>query len=161
LFKILLLTHARELGKRRNSGVVAASAAPEFVYIEEWSRVDYVAHQHWPKETVLLWPDDPLIPQTPQVGRSSRSIELLVIIDATWQDARKIFNRSEYLQSLPRVRLSPGFESRGVRRNQREGGLSTCECVAEVLRAQGKLPEAHRVEVAFAQFVERIEKGLG
>jgi len=145
------------------------SAVPDFVYIEEWSRVDYKGYQCWPDHTVLLWPDDtsvtPLnpsdMPQRSQYDCTSNELQLVVIIDATWQDARKIVNRSDYLQALPRVGLIPNFESKGVRRNQREGGLSTCECVAEVLRAQGLFSEALRVDTAFAQFVERIEKGLG
>jgi DTW domain-containing protein YfiP len=77
----------------------------------------------------------------------------LVLIDATWQEARKIYNHSPYLRAAPRVVLEANTASSyRLRRNQPEGGLCTAECVIEILRKQGEDNAADRLEAAFTQF---------
>ena len=59
----------------------------------------------------------------------------LIFIDARWDQARIMLNRSEWLQGLPRARL-PKLQSRYLFRRQPEPGcLSTLEAAAEALHA--------------------------
>jgi len=99
------------------------------------------------KNTVLLYP----------VGDADaapiESFENIILLDATWQEARKMFNKSPYLKNLPRAHIKPRQISQyQLRRNQPEGGLCTAECVVEILIAKNHLDIAERLDTAFAHF---------
>jgi DTW domain-containing protein YfiP len=81
------------------------------------------------------------------------SFENIILLDATWQEARKMFNKSPYLQNLPRAHIKPRQISRyQLRRNQPEGGLCTAECVVEILIAKNHIDIAERLDSAFMLF---------
>lgn len=76
-----------------------------------------------------------------------------IILDGTWQEARKIVNRSPYLQDLPKVMLNSSAPSRyTLRRNQKEQGLCTAECVIELLKINQEYELADELDLAFTQF---------
>ena len=61
-----------------------------------------------------------------------------IIIDGTWQQAQKIYNRSPYLKALPAVKIPVNKPSAyHLRRNQRAGCLCTAECAIEILKVSG------------------------
>ena len=65
--------------------------------------------------------------------------ESFVILDSTWQEARKMYNRSTYLQQAKKISLQVDTPSTyRKRRNQIEGGLSTAECVIELLKQKNE-----------------------
>nr|WP_263859109.1 tRNA-uridine aminocarboxypropyltransferase [Shewanella algae] len=67
-----------------------------------------------------------------------KQLNSLVILDATWQEAGKMYRQSPYLQSLARVELQAEQGSAfRLRRNQRQGGLCTLECIAAVWQDLG------------------------
>ncbi|BCV66538.1 hypothetical protein TUM17387_18970 [Shewanella carassii] len=67
-----------------------------------------------------------------------KPLNSLVILDATWQEAGKMYRQSPYLQSLARVELQAEQGSAfRLRRNQRQGGLCTLECIAAVWQDLG------------------------
>ncbi|HDS1197698.1 TPA: DTW domain-containing protein [Shewanella algae] len=67
-----------------------------------------------------------------------KPLNSLVILDATWQEADKMYRQSPYLQSLARVELQTEQDSAfRLRRNQRHGGLCTLECIAAVWQNLG------------------------
>ncbi|WP_345841014.1 tRNA-uridine aminocarboxypropyltransferase [Shewanella algae] len=68
----------------------------------------------------------------------AQNLNSLVILDATWQEAGKMYRQSPYLQSLARVELQAERGSAfRLRRNQRQGGLCTLECIAAVWQDLG------------------------
>ncbi|WP_345861671.1 tRNA-uridine aminocarboxypropyltransferase [Shewanella algae] len=68
----------------------------------------------------------------------AQNLNSLVILDATWQEAGKMYRQSPYLQSLARVELQAEQGSAfRLRRNQRQGGLCTLECIAAVWQDLG------------------------
>lgn len=148
--KIFLLTHERELLRASNTGVLAKNVAPEIVERIIWARttpnpalLDAINN----KNTVLLYPVDDTDPAPIE------SFENIILLDATWQEARKMFNHSPYLQSLPRAHIKPRQISQyQLRRNQLEGGLCTAECVVEILIAKDQLDIAERLDTAFRLF---------
>lgn len=148
--KIFLLTHERELLRPSNTGVLAKSVAPEIVERIIWARnapdpslLDAISHGN----TVLLYPTD---------DADAAPIELfenIILLDATWQEAQKIFNKSPYLKNLPGAHIKPRQISQyQLRRNQPEGGLCTAECVVEILRAKNHIDMAGRLDAAFKKF---------
>lgn len=90
-----------------------------------------------------------LLPQAP----------VIVLIDATWQQAQKMFNQSPYLQQLPRLELARERPSQfWLRRNQKSAGLCTVECAIEVLRLAGQKSAADGLELDFQAFLHQPKR---
>jgi len=148
--KIFLLTHERELSRPSNTGVLAQSIAPKIVERIIWARntpnpalLDAINH----KNTVLLYAVDDAD------AAPIESFENIILLDATWQEARKMFNKSPYLKSLPRAHIkSRKISQYQLRRNQPEGGLCTAECVVEILIAKNHIDVAERLDAEFGIF---------
>jgi DTW domain-containing protein len=168
--EFVLLCHSRERVKKSNTGRLALQqpslAARQIV----WSRIepdtqllaDINAGHCW-----LLYPVADTVGVrlncvneadqaracdrlTPLVGQKAK----VILIDATWQQAQKMFNQSPYLHHLPRLELareSPsGFR---LRRNQKPGGLCTVECIIELLYLNGQVNLAQHLHKSFEEFM--------
>ena len=78
---------------------------------------------------------------------------MVFLLDATWQEAGKMFNKSPYLKNVPRTKIKPRQISQyQLRRNQPEGGLCTAECVVEILTAKNYIDIAERLGTEFSFF---------
>ncbi|MBM7074478.1 DTW domain-containing protein [Shewanella sp. 202IG2-18] len=76
------------------------------------------------------------------------------MLDGTWQEAQKIFNKSPYLKELPKVKIETSTESiYQLRRNQRGNGLCTAESVIELLRIKGNEMTANQLQSKLIDFV--------
>jgi DTW domain-containing protein len=61
---------------------------------------------------------------------------LVILLDATWRNARKMFNRSPTLQKLPRIGIVPEEKSRYlIKRQPNDRFLSTIEAAHELMKA--------------------------
>ncbi|AQQ68957.1 hypothetical protein Mag101_15940 [Microbulbifer agarilyticus] len=157
---IIFLTHERELKKATNTGKLALMGkAAAVVRRVVWKRTEPNAQLlqllQWPN-TGLLYPSSEVHEEnvTPQ-RLSVADCQTFILLDATWQEARKMFNRSVYLKSAPRVELTLDHPSRfSLRRNQRDGGLCTAECVIEILRAKGETAAAAELDIRFRAFLQ-------
>lgn len=98
------------------------------------------------KSAALLYP-------TPELNSVDiADIDTFIIIDSTWQEAQKIFNKSPYLQQAPKVTLAAIQQSNFVlRRNQIDGGLCTVECIIELCKIKGLNDSAEKLTLAFIQ----------
>jgi len=75
------------------------------------------------------------------------------VLDSTWQESKKIINKSPYLKNIPKVSLNTGRASNFSRRkNQVPGGLCTAECVLELLKLKGRIELAAQLEKEYEQF---------
>ena len=64
---------------------------------------------------------------------------LVVLLDATWRNARKMFNRSPSLQALARLMITPETKSRYIIKKQpHDWCLSTLEAAHELMKALEK-----------------------
>lgn len=156
--QIILLTHEREVARPSNTGQVVLSAICE----DGVSAKRLVWRRTEPDKSLLeivgnttaglLYPDSEL------AGCSRDPVDIacceqFILLDATWQEARKMYNRSPYLHAVARVSLNspPGSRFR-LRRNQKTEGLCTAECVVEILRRKGRAGLAEKLEERFLQF---------
>ncbi len=147
--RITLLTHQRELDRKTNTGALALEHCGDIVERVVWARrepdpalLDIVERG----QAALVYPGD-------STSARLEDFAQLILIDATWQEARKIYNHSPYLQAAPRVALAADTASSyRLRRNQPDGGLCTAECVIEILRRHGEDLAADRLEAAFVPF---------
>jgi len=72
---------------------------------------------------------------------ASDSVKTLVILDGTWDQARKLYSRNPALQQLARVTVTAGPSQYLVRTQPRPGCLSTLEAGAHSLAALEGRPE--------------------
>ncbi|KUJ83747.1 MULTISPECIES: tRNA-uridine aminocarboxypropyltransferase [Microbulbifer] len=153
--KIYLLTHERELHRPTNTGSVAMAAAGMLVQRIVWERKNPALELQSlaaAGQVALVYPATESGQQTHHVDE----FEHFILLDGTWQEARKMFNRTPYLQSAPQVSLKPQSVSTYLlRRNQRDGGLCTAECVVELLHAKGHVDLALALEARFSEFNSR------
>ena len=152
--KIFLLTHERELHRATNTGSLALESSNEIVERILWERVKPnkdLLRLIENNEAVLLYSQGESSPARSWVR--IKEYENIIIIDSTWQEAKKIFNHSPYLKTAPQFTLKTTSDSLyKLRANQPKGGLCTIECIIEVLRLKGKSNIASELTLKFEQF---------
>jgi len=148
--KIYLLTHQRELNRKTNTGSLALESSDGLVERIMWERVNpnknlvELIQSH---AAVLLYPSSDSCPV------NIEKFDHIIILDATWQEAQKMYNQSDYLKPLEKFTLSNSQPSNyQLRRNQPQGGLCTIECVIEVLLLKGHDQMAHNLKNSFINF---------
>ncbi|AVT49654.1 tRNA-uridine aminocarboxypropyltransferase [Shewanella baltica] len=185
--QIILLTHERELSRNTNTGQLALAAFPEEVKSIVWSRTapdnDLVAMLA-SQQAKLLFPASDTEPAVP-IDQNALDTDLaestlsnaqmllapaqstliaeqrmpsqVVILDATWQEARKMLRQSAYLKTAARVSLPPLMPESAfiLRRNQQEGGLCTAECIIALWRQCGRVEQATLLASLFTELNSR------
>jgi len=149
--QLILLTHLRETYKTSNTGQLISRVISNVRTII-WQRTE--ADEILLKliaegEIALVFQQEKSIPSD-----NISQFKHFILIDGTWQEARKIYNRSPYLHDLPCIQFTTDKKSRyNLRRNQLDGGLCTAECAIELLVATGLSAEAGLLGKEFSAFI--------
>lgn len=150
--KITLLTHFKEFEKRSNTGRLVVDVLGSAAEQVRWDRMNPPARLVEEIESggvALVYPG-----AVDENDGDLNGISQFIIIDGTWHEARKIHQRSPYLQKIRRICLRTGEKSLyNLRKNQKESGLCTAECVIEVLRLSGNIAEAELLQERFLAFI--------
>jgi DTW domain-containing protein YfiP len=149
--KFTLLTHSKEFDKRSNTGRLVLDILGSDAEQIRWDRMEPPAGLLEEIESggVAL-----VYPGASDGNDDLTGITQFILIDGTWHEARKIHQRSPYLQKVRRVGLTPSGASRyTLRKNQKEACLCTAECVIEILRSIGDDAAANRLEQGFLAFI--------
>jgi len=123
----LIVRHAAERMRPSNTGRLAALALARAEVVDyaldarPFDEARLAAPHTW-----LLWPEGP--PAPPQV-RPAR----LLVLDGTWQQARRMRQRLGFLQRLPIFSLPAPRPRLRLRRPSRADGMSTLEAIAGAL----------------------------
>lgn len=131
-----LLTHQNELGRTSNTGRLIEKALST-------SRVFVWERNKPPKELIdLINSNEYDIYLLYDRGEKSSIVhsdkkKAFIILDGTWKEVRKIFNKSDYLESLKVLKLNPKSTSYDLRRNKDEDHICTVEVAIEVLDLLG------------------------
>ncbi|MCD9476686.1 tRNA-uridine aminocarboxypropyltransferase [Photobacterium phosphoreum] len=155
----VLLTHPRECNKDTNTGVLMTRTLPS-CRVEMWHRtqppqalLDQLKNPYY--QAWLVFPSDeqhPALPLTLPTATDTKI--LLIILDATWQEARKIVRKSPWLNQLPRIAITPQHTSSyALRRNQQPGHLCTCEVGIELLNLTHEPQAAQQLQTYFEHFI--------
>lgn len=150
--KIALLTHFKEFEKKSNTGrlvlEVMGNAAEQIC----WDRMNppvKLVEEIEAGGVALVYPGAPY-----ENNADLNGITRFIIIDGTWHEARKIHQRSPYLQNVRRISLLTGQKSvYNLRKNQKESGLCTAECAIEILRLTGRVEEADQLLQKLLAFI--------
>ncbi|MGI9282077.1 MAG: tRNA-uridine aminocarboxypropyltransferase [Endozoicomonas sp.] len=154
-----LLTHSQELLKPTNTGQLVKKTAPDTI-VHEWSRLEPPVDLLEMLESdrfnpYLVFPESLAIYQQPIESASSGTSDklLYILLDGTWQQARKMYRQSPYLHFLPLCQVYPSEKSvYDLRRNQTNGGLCTAEVIAEILGMEGKAEQSSALRESVANF---------
>lgn len=150
--KFTLLTHYKELEKRSNTGRLVLDVLGSAAEQVRWDRIEppaEIVSGFEAGSAVLIYPGAP-----EETDADFTGVSQCVLIDGTWQQARKIFQRSPYLRNVRRICLTPEGESRyNLRKNQKKSCLCTVECVIQILQLTGQTAEAERLEELFLSFI--------
>lgn len=153
--KITLLTHDKEFAKRSNTGQVVVDVLGSAAEQVRWDRTNPPAKLIEEIEAggvALIYPG-----AADETGINLADFKHFIIIDGTWHEARKIHQRSPYLQQVSRLCLKAAGKSvYNLRKNQKESGLCTAECVIEILRGTGNIAEAERLQESFLAFIRPL-----
>lgn len=153
--KITLLTHEKEFAKRSNTGRLVVDVLGSAVEQISWDRTSPPAKLVEEIEAggvALIYPG-----AEDESGSVLADFKHFIIIDGTWHEARKIHQRSPYLQKVRRFCLKTAEESvYNLRKNQKKSGLCTAECVIEILRKTGKIAEAELLQESFLAYIRPL-----
>lgn len=160
----ILLTHARELAKKSATGPLIKQILPDQCDIIEWSRTsadDRLTLTLDKKRTLLIYPEAKTDSQEIEDTETLDQFDTFIILDGTWQEARKIYNRSPYLHSLAHYSLKVDYSSRyKLRRNQKSIGLCTAEVAIELLTQKQHISDANALNMAFTNFNQGLKSNL-
>ncbi|MBM7072648.1 DTW domain-containing protein [Shewanella sp. 202IG2-18] len=149
---IILLTHEREVSKKTNTGVLVSDVLGENARVVVWERKNpdpELLAQIENGKVALLYPTE-----YSEVVSAETDFDSYIVLDGTWQEAQKIYNKSAYLKDLPKVKIETSTKSiYQLRRNQKPNGLCTAECVIELLKAKGIVSTAEELQSEFEAFV--------
>ncbi|GAB3478529.1 DTW domain-containing protein [Marinomonas epiphytica] len=149
--KIWLLTHSEERKKASGTGKLVKAQLAKNCDIIEWSRTQPNSTlANLPAEdTVLIYLDNETSPEHQKI--QAKLAKHVIIIDATWQQAKKIFNRTPYLHKFQRYQIRDAHSQYSKRRNQVEGGLCTAETAIHMMALKGH-PQTDALQAAFDTF---------
>lgn len=157
---ILLLMHPNELKRDTNTGQLLEQCQLNIERVI-WDRKQPPAElltlladpSRYP---VLLFPCEESITLEDVVLQSQQQTKtpLFIILDATWQEARKMINKSRWLEGIPTMRLSASADSQyQLRRNQQQGNLCTFEVAAHLLGQLGEQNNQQQMQRFFAHYL--------
>lgn len=155
---ITLLTHFKEFPKRSNTGRLVLDLLGDRAEQVRWDRLNpplRLVEQIEAGGVALVYPGT-----AEEEASDLAGISQFIVIDGTWHEARRIHQRSPYLQKARRVSLKPSAKSRyNLRKNQKEHGLCTAECVIEILRNTDNQELADQLEERFLAYM-RPQSGM-
>lgn len=131
--KIWLLTHSEELKKLSGTGKIVKNILRDKCEILVWDRTkpNEQISELSPSNTILVYQHQN---DTQQYNEEEfQRIENAIIIDGTWQQAKKIYNHSPYLKKFCHYEISGLQSNYKKRRNQKVGGLSTAEVAIHLI----------------------------
>ncbi len=157
---VTVLQHPDEAGHPKASAIIAELG---LAYYQCWVGEDFSQHEGFQclisgntEHIALLYPAEGAIALNEAGVANQRGIKHLIIIDATWRKARKIWALNTDLHLLKAYRLATGKGSNyRIRKAPEEGHLSTVESIVEGLRVlEGG---AERYQALLDLFTEMID----
>lgn len=164
----LILMSKNEVLKPSNSGRLIADVIKD-TYTFQWHRTEpeeeLVALFNSPKYSpVVVFPEEYVSDDERVLTKealeclhlnSGDKRILLIFIDSSWREAKKIFRKSSYLQKLPVISIKPEILSQYVmRKSDNENHLSTAEVASAVLDSVNEAAAAHKLRLWFDLFKE-------
>ncbi|MCJ2378738.1 DTW domain-containing protein [Vibrio sp. ZSDZ34] len=154
-----LLTHPNERSRATNTGAILTRLLSN-VDVELWARQipsEKLVTLPSPQQAVVLYPSDNST-EISTLCDQDVSQAHIIVLDATWQEAKKMLLRSPWLNALPKVHVAASQTSQyQLRRNQQAGNLCTFEVVSEVIAVLESQQTALRMQEFFAHYLANFQ----
>jgi len=150
--RFLVLRHASELNRPTNSGRWAALA------LSGLRLVDYAVPGAEPDLAALGEPGTVVLFPSPHPAPLAPPPRQVVVLDATWTQARRMIQRVPALRTLPRLAVPEHLLARRgdpIRRSRVAGGVCTLEAMAGALHLLGEGEAARALGALHAAALER------
>lgn len=152
--RVVIVRHHREQSRSSNSGRLAHLALPNSVIIDHGGDVpgQFIPAVLPPLDGAwLLFPAGEPMTQVPEPPPAQ-----LIVLDATWAQARRMYHKLAALRGLPILRLPDApMPERRFRESPGPGKVSTIEAIARALRLLEGDAVATPLEELFQIAVER------
>lgn len=129
--EFIVVRHVTERRRRSNTGRAAANLMPNArlldygqLHAPPMAGEDALALPD--RDTYLLWPEGPVV-EPPWTGPTPRH---LIVLDGTWQQARRMRARIAGLRGIPPLHVAPLGDRQRLRITPAAGGVSTLEAIA-------------------------------
>jgi len=157
---IALLTHKQEQYRDTNTGrFVEQSLTNARIHLWQRTHPSELLQKKIDSERYhpyLLYPSNQSISLDTafEYANTNNKIPCFIVLDGTWQEAKKMERKSPWLDTVERVSLTPSHPSQfSLRRNQQENALCTIEVVSELLASSGDVTEAEKLRHFFHLFM--------
>jgi len=170
---IMILMHPKELLKPTNSGRLIADILPHSSHIFLWSRTEpepallnFIKDKS--RQCLLVFPADSdreiyrSINVDTRLNKqpSSNKKLTLIMLDGTWKQARKMYNKSCWLEHIPCLSIEPPLapnpmqkpNNYGLRQASAPHLSSTCEAAAAALDSLGEIEASQALNQYFQVF---------
>lgn len=128
--RILILRHHLERHRSSNSGRLAHLALPNSEIVDHGGLGGPAALGPVAEGTWLLYPEG-----EPRVTVPTPAPRQLIVLDATWSQARRMYRKISALRGLPLLRLPDApMPAARLRESPGPGRVSTIEAIARALR---------------------------
>ncbi len=160
---VLMIVSQNEVFKPSNTGRLIADTIKE-TYVYQWSRTEPATEmltllQNPTYFPVLVFPAETKEEHS-RVLHNTSTIDpnkkpLLVFVDGSWREAKRIVRRSEYLAHLPLVSIEPETVSNYVmRKSDNDQHLATAEVASLVLEKFDEKLASETLRLWFETFKE-------
>lgn len=161
---VMLIMSENEVFKPSNTGRLILDTIKEG-YAFQWSRTEpdpqMLALINNPDyQPILVFPDEYVDDQTRVVSQPGECFSqgkkpLIILLDGSWREARRIFRKSRYLDGLPVISIQPQAISQYImRKSENEQHLSTAEVAVLVLQQLGEINAGNVLDGWFRVFRE-------
>ncbi len=156
--RFVLIRHHKEGWKTSNSGRVVSLCLPETRVYDWRGRGGPWSAPELPPESWLIFPGDAARP-----AGALRNVRhpVVVLIDGTWKQSRKMCRQVPGLSALPRLSLHARPLPLVLRRRVVPGGLCTAEAAARLLIAAGEEEAGRGLLAAWQVQVRHILRSKG
>lgn len=153
--EVIIVRHVAESRLTSNTGRLAALCLPNSRVIDYEGGLAFDASAIRSSHCHLLYPGAP-------TATPCENIRQIVVLDATYRQARRMFKRIDALRSLPILSLSaPLHAPHRLRQPPHPDGMSTIEAIAEALDLLEPPSVRSSLYQAYAAFVERSDRQRG
>ena len=138
-----------------NTGRLAALILPNCSIVDVGSELPFDADVLTPEDSWLLYPGHNAVPSGPKP-------QCLVVLDASFRRAKRMYKRIDLLRRLPELALpSPIEVPHRLRQPPRDDGMSTIEAIAAGLSLVEAEEHGRVLLATFAEFVRRADAAHG
>ncbi|MFW8628863.1 tRNA-uridine aminocarboxypropyltransferase [Vibrio natriegens] len=161
---IMLLMHPNELARDTNTGKLLQQCklnVKQAIWDRKQPPGELMTHlEDSSLYPVLLFPSEEslTLEQVAEQSQQQSRKPLFIILDATWQEARKMINKSRWLENVPLMGLvTQGDSHYQLRRNQQQGNLCTFEVAAQLLGQLGEVDNQQQMQRFFTHYLTAFQ----